>query len=102
MGNVDTAISNVCYDFLHFLIILFIGSSVLFSSSHFRCRNHFHRFCYLFSVLGRIYSTLNISKRSEEHTSELQSRGHLVCRLLLEQKKIKADKWIVVMVGFTT
>src|SRR5690625_979126 len=28
-------------------------------------------------------ATLN-SKRSEEHTSELQSRGHLVCRLLLE------------------
>src|SRR5690625_3772313 len=34
----------------------------------------------------------NLSKyeetRSEEHTSELQSRGHLVCRLLLEQKKM--------------
>src|SRR5690625_5085594 len=27
------------------------------------------------------------SNRSEEHTSELQSRGHLVCRLLLEKKK---------------
>src|SRR5690625_5648529 len=27
------------------------------------------------------------AKRSEEHTSELQSRGHLVCRLLLEKKK---------------
>src|SRR5207253_3841917 len=29
------------------------------------------------------------SSRSEEHTSELQSRGHLVCRLLLEKKKKK-------------
>src|SRR2546429_1005386 len=28
-----------------------------------------------------------ITKRSEEHTSELQSRLHLVCRLLLEKKK---------------
>src|SRR5690625_6212218 len=28
--------------------------------------------------------------RSEEHTSELQSRGHIVCRLLLEKKKKKA------------
>src|SRR5439155_25350708 len=28
-----------------------------------------------------------LSARSEEHTSELQSRGHLVCRLLLEKKK---------------
>src|SRR2546422_6925626 len=29
--------------------------------------------------------------RSEEHTSELQSRLHLVCRLLLEKKKSKSD-----------
>src|SRR5690625_1752556 len=28
-----------------------------------------------------------VKSRSEEHTSELQSRGHLVCRLLLEKKK---------------
>src|SRR5439155_8969588 len=33
-------------------------------------------------------------KRSEEHTSELQSRGHLVCRLLLEKKK-KIKKAII-------
>src|SRR3712207_8019538 len=34
-------------------------------------------------------STVNIfvGKRSEEHTSELQSRQYLVCRLLLEKKK---------------
>src|SRR2546429_10021800 len=31
-------------------------------------------------------------KRSEEHTSELQSRLHLVCRLLLEKKKKKTHK----------
>src|SRR5207253_10888363 len=29
-----------------------------------------------------------VEPRSEEHTSELQSRGHLVCRLLLEKKKL--------------
>src|SRR3989442_7424471 len=29
--------------------------------------------------------------RSEEHTSELQSRPHLVCRLLLEKKKVDGD-----------
>src|SRR5690625_5440880 len=29
--------------------------------------------------------------RSEEHTSELQSRGHLVCRLLLEKKKTERE-----------
>src|SRR2546429_5594695 len=32
---------------------------------------------------------LDEKKRSEEHTSELQSRLHLVCRLLLEKKNIK-------------
>src|SRR5215510_5714637 len=31
------------------------------------------------------------ARRSEEHTSELQSRGHLVCRLLLEKKKTQAE-----------
>src|SRR5437660_2795978 len=31
-------------------------------------------------------------KRSEEHTSELQSRGHLVCRLLLEKKKKRKSR----------
>src|SRR2546429_6086223 len=31
----------------------------------------------------------NLRSRSEEHTSELQSRLHLVCRLLLEKKKTK-------------
>src|SRR5438067_10614104 len=35
---------------------------------------------------------LTASTRSEEHTSELQSRFDLVCRLLLEKKKQKYDK----------
>src|SRR5690625_6220189 len=33
-------------------------------------------------------ANINFAKRSEEHTSELQSRGHIVCRLLLEKKKL--------------
>src|SRR5690625_5847662 len=32
--------------------------------------------------------------RSEEHTSELQSRGHLVCRLLLEKKNSTHNRYI--------
>src|SRR5439155_18973810 len=36
-------------------------------------------------LLGATYRT-RLLPRSEEHTSELQSRGHLVCRLLLEKK----------------
>src|SRR5690625_6782625 len=40
------------------------------------------------SRAGQPYFTLKAENgRSEEHTSELQSRGHLVCRLLLEKKK---------------
>src|SRR5437899_5515911 len=34
-----------------------------------------------------------IETRSEEHTSELQSLRHLVCRLLLEKKKIQGPPW---------
>src|SRR5690625_5368717 len=48
----------------------------------------------IYNILGKlIFNKATISKqeainlRSEEHTSELQSRGHLVCRLLLEKKK---------------
>src|SRR2546429_6805949 len=35
---------------------------------------------------------MDSTKRSEEHTSELQSRLHLVCRLLLEKKKITHER----------
>src|SRR5690554_7429746 len=40
-------------------------------------------------VNGVIKKYMTLDKRSEEHTSELQSRPHLVCRLLLEKKKKK-------------
>src|SRR5207253_10555419 len=42
-------------------------------------------------IVLRIYwdQEMRSTMRSEEHTSELQSRGHLVCRLLLEKKKKK-------------
>src|SRR5258708_24313528 len=38
-----------------------------------------------------LYSTIWKPERSEEHTSELQSPDHLVCRLLLEKKKTVSD-----------
>src|SRR3989304_282395 len=37
--------------------------------------------------MGTVLPAIPFVKRSEEHTSELQSRLHLVCRLLLEKKK---------------
>src|SRR5690625_6069281 len=41
-----------------------------------------------------LFKTVDIG-RSEEHTSELQSRGHLVCRLLLEKKEIHEAEHIL-------
>src|SRR5690606_40844276 len=39
------------------------------------------------NVIDPLVEWLGTSRRSEEHTSELQSRENLVCRLLLEKKK---------------
>src|SRR3989442_11921768 len=62
-------------------------------------RNHLERVLRTYmshSNVGRPYRGLDLATpelsgpakaRSEEHTSELQSRPHLVCRLLLEKKK---------------
>src|SRR2546422_6178566 len=46
------------------------------------------------SVVAKVHESepSTIDSRSEEHTSELQSRLHLVCRLLLEKKKNKQKK----------
>src|SRR3712207_7266407 len=41
---------------------------------------------------GRYATTPRLLGRSEEHTSEIQSRQYLVCRLLLEKKKKNAAK----------
>src|SRR5437667_1588065 len=50
-------------------------------------------FCTLPSTMWATPSSLAISgRRSEEHTSELQSHHDLVCRLLLEKKKNKKKK----------
>src|SRR5690625_954380 len=47
-------------------------------------------------LLTRPATTITVyNLRSEEHTSELQSRGHLVCRLLLEKKNKTARSLLV-------
>src|SRR5690554_7310893 len=46
----------------------------------------------MFTVQEISLDLLSNNLRSEEHTSELQSRPHLVCRLLLEKKKMMIDK----------
>src|SRR5437660_2211961 len=45
--------------------------------------------CFSYRTLYTALKEFETDLRSEEHTSELQSRGHLVCRLLLEKKKKK-------------
>src|SRR5437870_6836442 len=47
----------------------------------------FSRRAHAHSITRRALDDVQVIPRSEEHTSELQSRGHLVCRLLLEKKK---------------
>src|SRR3712207_590436 len=50
----------------------------------------------LFVVMGKPKAA-STGKRSEEHTSELQSRQYLVCRLLLEKKKKKINRIITTL-----
>src|SRR5690625_3740207 len=49
------------------------------------------------SILTQVLLAVIEMSRSEEHTSELQSRGHLVCRLLLEKKK--RQRWLIPVDG---
>src|SRR2546425_6644480 len=45
---------------------------------------------------SKLISMYGNCKRSEEHTSELQSLAYLVCRLLLEKKKLEHGRLIVI------
>src|SRR5687768_17864351 len=66
--------------------------TTLFRSDQMAEAIHRHRPTHLIMVVDafdRLLHHAAITPRSEEHTSELQSRLHLVCRLLLEKKKQK-------------
>src|SRR5690349_22679755 len=49
-------------------------------------------------TLASVRSLTTWSERSEEHTSELQSRRDLVCRLLLEKKKKKKNQLRILII----
>src|SRR5690625_5896716 len=72
-----------CYGYLHLFFdgCLFIERSgtLISKSKIWICDNIW--------IWFRMFLIMEFGKRSEEHTSELQSRGHLVCRLLLEKNK---------------
>src|SRR3712207_7658765 len=56
---------------------------------------------YVYDLAGRRYVDMCTSHgaRSEEHTSELQSRQYLVCRLLLEKKKLRLARRLLPPAG---
>src|SRR5258707_9551804 len=62
-----------------------------------QCRNHRINFHFVVSQNTHAAGGRLQLKRSEEHTSELQSRQYLVCRLLLEKKKIVSGEVLAEM-----
>src|SRR5258708_15295468 len=67
-------------------ILMAVGSVIYFVSS-------FDLIPDALPVLGLVddvWVINSVARRSEEHTSELQSPDHLVCRLLLEKKKMRS------------
>src|SRR5690625_5879185 len=71
---------------LFFILVYFFGKRMM---SWAKNQPHQPRLVTALALLGGgAYFVFywGIAFRSEEHTSELQSRGHLVCRLLLEKK----------------
>src|SRR5690625_6018455 len=80
------------YDITHSIMLFGCFELWIFSASY-PLNRLIRRDGVLHTVFDPIYSTNRIRMsltqafRSEEHTFELQSRGHLVCRLLLEKKK---------------
>src|SRR6267143_5897839 len=73
----------VCFFFFFFLMIRRPPRSTLFPyTTLFRSKAKLWEAC-----RGNVLFLRELLLRSEEHTSELQSQFHLVCRLLLEKKK---------------
>src|SRR2546429_1576348 len=75
--------------------------TTLFRSTGGRTQSRFWSFCvYILATCSRL--ARNFSRRSEEHTSELQSRLHLVCRLLLEKKKKENNSEVINITNMNT
>src|SRR2546429_7284116 len=79
----DTATTEIYTLSLHDALPIYHRDSLL-PSTH-RSASHSSRGRIVRRHLGQ--RPTDVRQRSEEHTSELQSRLHLVCRLLLEKKK---------------
>src|SRR2546421_5747540 len=99
-------VASICFLFFFFLMIRRPPRSTLFPyTTLFRSflelgmladtvRRRLHPEPFVTYIIDRNINYTNGSGRSEEHTSELQSRSDLVCRLLLEKKKKNKKKRI--------
>src|SRR5476651_2862351 len=86
----NNTVRSSCICFFFFLMIRRPPRSTLFPyTTLFRSRDPRHGSPAAVRASARCVGR----RRSEEHTSELQSRQYLVCRLLLEKKKQKQDKY---------
>src|SRR5687768_18471548 len=96
----SSLLSTPCFFLFFFLMIRRPPRSTLFPyTTLFRSGKDAHGFDVppvnkVQQLVGSVAVRLlvEVQNRSEEHTSELQSRLHLVCRLLLEKKKKKNHK----------
>src|SRR3712207_8860427 len=88
----DTATTEIYTLSLHDALPIWVVPIVPDESRTFGMEGMFRQFG-IFSQVGQLYrpedadQLMYYRERSEEHTSELQSRQYLVCRLLLEKKK---------------
>src|SRR5258708_30001608 len=84
-------ITTILIFFFFFLMIRRPPRSTLFPyTTLFRSLNLIFRWIHVLASvmwIGHLWFFNFVNARSEEHTSELQSPDHLVCRLLLEKKK---------------
>src|SRR5207253_7686905 len=79
------ALARINPNVLTFLgLVVNTGAALLFGYANGANQARMFRYAGLV-IIGSGFFDL-VDGRSEEHTSELQSRGHLVCRLLLEKK----------------
>src|SRR5258708_15536420 len=88
--------TGVCMDMISFTFTAAVGVRliIIFMAS---TRGILRKDSYVVSITqlqmaqSRVSNRVELPCRSEEHTSELQSPDHLVCRLLLEKKNITAE-----------
>src|SRR5690625_6867306 len=80
-----------------YVLVGIIWQTSLVAAPIFMVIKHWPEFGVAMLIIAITSVFLYFNWRSEEHTSELQSRGHLVCRLLLEKKKINSILFKVII-----